>query len=115
MSKERARRRAEREREDAIRTAARAAAQERRERQQSRRRALRAATTDRVRLTPREGRPVGVLASRSRWQAASLLAAYLLVNVIVWVLRPDWPARFGALVVSLLTFPVLRLLIFGRR
>ena len=115
MSKERARRRAEREREDAIRTAARAAAHERRERQQGRRRALRAAATDRVRGGPRAGRPTGVLASRSRLRTASLLAAYLLVNVLVWVLRPDWPSRFGALVVSLLTFPVARLLLFGRR
>ena len=49
MSKERARRRAEREHEAAIRTAARAAEQERRERQEARRRAVKAATTDRLR------------------------------------------------------------------
>ena len=118
MSKERARRRAELEREEAVRAAARAAAQERREREEARRRTVRAFTTDRVRRSSVRiggGRPAGRLATRSRLQTAALVAAYVVANLLVWLVRPDWPARLGAGVVSVLTFPVLRLLLFGRR
>lgn len=114
MSKERARRRAAREHEAALRTAARAAEQERRERQQARRRALKAATTDRVRLAP-VGRHTGVLARRRRRQDVMLVVVLLCLNILVWVVRPDWPARLGALVVTVLAFPVLRLLLFSDR
>ncbi len=114
MSKERAQRRAAREHEAGLRRAARAAEQERRERKAARRRAVRAATTDRVRLTP-VGRPTGTLARRRRTQTAMLVALLVGLNVVVWVVRPDWEARLGALVVSVLAFPVLRLLLFPRR
>ena len=113
MSKERARRRAAREHEAALRTAARAAEQERRERQAARRRALKAVTTDRVRLTP-VGQQTGVLARRRRTQDVMLAVVLLCLNVLVWVVWPDWAARLGALVVSVLAFPVLRLLLFSR-
>lgn len=114
MSKERARRRAQREHEAALRTAARAAEQERRERLAARKRALKAATTDRVRLTP-VGRPTGVLARRRRKQTTVLLVVLVCLNLLVWVVRPDWQARLGALVVTVLAFPVLRLLLLPRR
>jgi hypothetical protein len=114
VSKERARRRVEREREAAIRTAARAAALERRERQTARRRAVRAATTDRIRLAP-VGRPTGVLARRQRIRTSMLVAALLCLNVLVWVVRPDWAARLAVLMLCVLAFPVLRLLLFSRR
>jgi hypothetical protein len=114
MSKERARRRAAREHEAALRTAARASTQERRERQQARRRAVRAATTGRIRVQA-VGRPTGTLAQRQRRRTSLLIALLLCVNVLVWFLRPDWPARLAALVVSVLAFPVLRLLFFSRR
>ena len=114
MSKERARRRAAREHEAALRTAARAAEQERRERQAARRKAVRAATTDRLRVRS-AGRQSGVLAHRRRMQNSMLVAALLCLNVLVWVVRPDWAARLGALVVTVLAFPMLRLLIFSRR
>ena len=114
MSKERARRRAAREHEAALRTAARAAEQERRERRAARRRALRTATTGRVRVTP-VGRPNGILARRRRVQNSLLVAALICLNLLVWVVRPDWPARLGILVVTVLAFPVLRLLLFSRR
>ncbi len=114
MSKERARRRAVREHEAALRTAARAAEQERRERQASRKRALRAATTDRIRLAP-VGQHTGLLARRRRRQDAMLVVVLLSLNILVWAVRSDWPPRLGALVVSVLAFPVLRLLLFNRR
>ena len=114
MSKERARRRAAREREAALRTAARASEQERRERQAARRRALRSATSDRWHRRS-AGRQSGTLARRRRAQGSMLVAVLLCLNVLVWVVRPDWAARLGALVVTVLAFPVLRLLLFSRR
>ena len=45
-----------------------------------------------------------------------MLAVVLVcLNILVWVVRPDWAARLGALVVTVLAFPVLRLLLFDRR
>lgn len=121
MSKERARRRAEREREAAIRRAARAADAERRERRQARRRTLHAATVGRVPVpVGRAGsgrgvaRSYGPLARRNRQQTTGLVAVLVLVNVVVWVVRGDWPAVLGALVVSVLVYPVLKLLLFAR-
>ena len=114
MSKERAQRRAEREREAAIRTAARAAEQERRERQAARTRTIKAATTDRLRLRP-TGRDTGSLARRHRRQTTWVVLGLLVLVVLVWVVRDDWAARLGVLVVAVLAFPVVRLLLFGRR
>lgn len=114
MSKERARRRAAREHEAALRTAARASEQERRERQQARKRAVKAATTDRIRFAP-TGRDTGSLARRRRTQNTVLVVVLICLNILVWVVRPDWAARFGALVLTVLAFPVLRLLLFSRR
>jgi len=113
VSKERAQRRVEREREAAIRRAARAAQDERRERRQARRRTLHAATVGRVRLAS-PGAQTGVLARRHRRQTTGLLAVLVLLNVVVWVVRGDWPAVLGALVVSALVYPVLKLLLFAR-
>jgi hypothetical protein len=48
-------------------------------------------------------------------QTSLLLAMLLAVNVLVWVVRPDWPARLGALVVTVLAFPVLSTLVVRRR
>jgi hypothetical protein len=44
-----------------------------------------------------------------------LVAVLICLNILVWVVRPDWAARFGASVVTVLAFPVLRLLLFSRR
>ncbi len=114
MSKERAQRRAAREHEAGLRAAARAAELERRERQAARSKALRARTSDRLRLRS-AGRQSGVLAQRRRLQNGGLVAVLVFLNVLVWIARPDWEARFAALVVSVLAFPVLRLLLFSRR
>ena len=115
MSKERALRRAGRERETAIRAAARAAEQERRERRAARGRALRRYTTDRLPRPVPVGRDTGALAHRRRVRTTLLVVLLLLINVFVWVVRDDWGARLGALVVSLLVAPVLATLVAPRR
>ena len=112
MSKERALRRAEREREAAIKQAARAAEQERRERQAARRAALRR-TRDRLGFAP-VSRPTGTLARRRRRQHLSTLVVLLAVVAFVFLLRPDWPTRLAAVVVAVLAYPVLRTLLFRR-
>ena len=107
MSKERARRRAEREREAAIRRAAREREAERRSRARARRQAL-TGWVPRPHLTP------GVLAARRRTELMATIGVLLVLNLFVWLVRPDWAARLGALVVSVLVFPVLRLLVSRR-
>ncbi len=114
MSKERARRRAEREREAAIRTAARAAEQERRERQAARKRAVQAATTDRLRRRT-VGRDTGALARRRRGHTTWTVILLLVAVVLVWVVRDDWASRLGIVLVAVLAFPVVRLVLFGKR
>ena len=114
MSKERAQRRAAREHEAALRTAARAAEQERRERQAARKRAFKAATTDRIRFLP-VGQDTGLLTRKRRRQTTMLVIVLLCLHILVWVVRPDWQARLAALVLTVLAFPVLRLLVFGGR
>jgi hypothetical protein len=102
MSKERARRREAREREAAIRTAARAAEAERSARRRARKAALR------KRFVPlTTGRPTGVLARRRRTRLNRVVASLIFVQVVVWVVRPDWQARLAALLVAALAFPVI--------
>lgn len=113
MSKERARRRAEREHEAALRAASRASEAERRERRTARARRLRSAGS-RLRPSP-AGRQTGVLAARRRRQNTVLVAGLLVVVVLVWSVRPDWAARLAVVVLVVLAFPVLRLLLFSRR
>jgi len=48
-------------------------------------------------------------------QRGMLVALLLAVNVLVWVVRPDWEARLAALVVSILAAPVLATLLLPRR
>ncbi|HET6626904.1 MAG TPA: hypothetical protein VFG63_10995 [Nocardioidaceae bacterium] len=110
MSKERARRRAEREKEAAIRAAARAAEAERRERRAARRRTLRRITAG----FGSTGRQTGILARRRRIQRSLLVALLVLLNLLVWMVRPDWEARLAALIVSVLAAPVLGTLLFRR-
>ncbi|WP_395658838.1 hypothetical protein [Nocardioides sp.] len=108
MSKERARRRAEREREAAVLAAARAAEAERKERREAR---VQAVTS---RLPQRRRGPSGILAERRRKQNGALVAVLLAINVLVWILSDDWALRLAALVVSLLAAPVLHTLLFRR-
>ena len=109
MSKERAQRREAREREAAIVAAAKASAAERRERREARSRAVRS------RLPVRHSRETGVLAARRRKQTGATVAMLLVLNVLVWVVFPDWAVRAMALIVSLLAAPVLYTMLFRRR
>jgi hypothetical protein len=112
VSKERARRRAEREAERAraIR------ANEERQARAVRRRALL------TRLTPRPmARPVrfyrqgGLLARRHRAQNAVVALGFLLVQAIAWLVWGSFPISFAVLVLSVLFVPVVVTLAFDRR
>jgi hypothetical protein len=108
MSKERAQRRAEREREAAVVAAARAAETERKERRDAR---LRAITS---RVPRRRSRPSGILAQRRRRQTGATIAMLLALNLLVWIFLSDWAISLAALVVSLLAAPVLHTMLFRR-
>jgi hypothetical protein len=104
VSKERARRREARQREAAVRSAARVAEAERAARKRARQAALR------KRLLPfTTGRQTGVLAQRRRTRLQLVLATLLFLQVVVWIVRPDWQARLAALLVAALAFPVIAL------
>jgi hypothetical protein len=107
MSKERARRRAEREREAADKLAARQRGSERRARARARKQTL-AGWLPRPHLTP------GVLAARRRTELMATVGLLFLLNLLVWLVRPDWAARLGALVLSLVVFPVVLLTVSRR-
>jgi Flp pilus assembly protein TadB len=115
MSKERAQRRATREHEAAIKAAARAAEQERRERRAARTAAVRRHTTGRLPRRTRTARPTGTLARRRRVESSLVVALLVALNVLVWVVTPDWASRLAALVVSVLAAPVLVTLLVPRR
>lgn len=108
MSKERARRRAERERQAAVVAAARAAEAERRERRDARVRAV----TSRLPKPPR--RPTGALAQRRRRQNGALLAGLLALNVLAWIFFGEWELRLAVFVVSVLAAPVFHTMLFRR-
>ncbi|MGN9839415.1 hypothetical protein ACTMTI_14970 [Nonomuraea sp. H19] len=108
MSKERARRRAEREAERA--RAMRA--NEERQARRARRRALLARLTPRPVRIARQG---GLLARRQRAQNAAVAAGFLLVQAIVWLIWGSFFLSFAVLVFSLLLAPVVVTLAFDRR
>lgn len=119
MSKERARRRAERE-------AAAEAERRRREAAANRaesRAALVGGVTGPVRRTResvarwlrRTYPPGDPFARRRRRQTVVLLALLLAVQVLTWWLTPSWALRIGVLGISVLLAPVVRLLLFDRR
>jgi hypothetical protein len=107
VSKERAQRRAEREREQAMRLAARQREAERRARRRVRRQTL-------TRWVPIARLQPGLLAARRRAELTATFGLLFLVNLFVWLVRDDWAARLGALVVSAVVFPVVRLMMSRR-
>jgi Flp pilus assembly protein TadB len=108
VSKERARRRAEREAERA--RAMRA--NEERQARLARRRTLIARLTPRPVRLSRQG---GLLARRHRAQNALVALGFLLVQVIAWLLWGSFFASFAVLVLSVLLVPVVVTLAFDRR
>jgi hypothetical protein len=107
VSKERALRRAEREREAAIRAAARAREDERRQRSAARRRAL-------TGWLPRPRTAPGLLAQRRRRELTVTVCLLLALDVLVWVSQPQWSVRVLAVLVTLLVAPVVHTLLFRR-
>jgi hypothetical protein len=104
VSKERAQRRAAREQEAAVRAAARAREAQRQARRAARRQAF-------ARWLPRSRPLPGELAARRRREVAATIAILVALNLLVWIVRPDWQARLAALVVSALVAPILHLFV----
>jgi hypothetical protein len=105
VSKERARRRAEREAARAVAEAKRMKAEQRR----ARRRALLR------RLRPRERRRAWLLARRSGGQRAALAVGALGALALVWYLIDSWPLRIAFSLLVILLLPVFAIVIFDRR
>jgi hypothetical protein len=110
VSRERARRRAEREAVLARERAVRARQVARR----ARRRALAAALRRPfAALAPRH-RPDSALRRRRGRQNGALAAALFSVNGLLWLVQPSWLLRGSVAVVSLLAWPLLVVLVFDR-
>jgi Flp pilus assembly protein TadB len=110
VSKERQRRRAAREAE----VARAAAVRERKEAKRRRRRERVAALTGWLPRPVKWGTHQGRLADRRRRRQGLLIAAFLVLQVVVFLLSPSWYLRIGVLVLSVLVFPVVSVLVFGR-
>ena len=111
MSKERARRRAERE----AAAAAGRAARERRDQRAARRRAGSAALRARLPRRTRWRRQQGLLARRRRIENGVILGLYLAVQAIVWLATDDPWIRATAVLLGILAMPVLVTLALDRR
>jgi hypothetical protein len=113
VSKERARRRAEREAAAALLAA--------REARRARRRSL--VGVERLRRLPRPpsiATPPGPRAStalgRRRARENGLLLAVLVpLHVVYWLVEPSWAWRLGALVATAIAWPLLVVVLFDRR
>jgi hypothetical protein len=114
MSKDRARRRDEREQAAAVR---RVAAQRRRarvERRQDRRRAL-APVAPRLGYRKRLRRQEGILARRRRAQNGVILCLILASQMVVWLLTDDWRLRVTAALLAVIATPVFVTVVLDRR
>jgi Flp pilus assembly protein TadB len=108
VSKERARRRAERE----------AAAQLEAARAARRARWNVLTRLGRIRRSSAPARPARASTALGRHRArqnAVLLAALVAGNAVYWLLQPAWSWRLGALVASALAWPLLVVVLFDRR
>ena len=111
MSRERARRRAER----AEQVAREQAARDRRAMRTARRRHTAEALRGRLPRRVRYRRQQGLLARRRRTQNAIIALLFLAVEAIAWLVWPDPWARAAALLVGLFALPVLITLTLDRR
>ncbi len=108
MSKDRARRRVEREQVEAAQRRNRAGKVARAGRRRAPRNPLTA-------LTRRRRRPDSILAQRRRRQNLGLVAVLLLLHVLLWTQVPGWGLRATAAILTLLLWPVLVTVAFDRR
>ena len=111
MSRERAKRRGEREQQLARDRAVR----ERREARVARRRSTAQTMRNRLPRRIRYRRQQGLLARRRRTQNAIIALLFLAVEAIAWLIWPDPWARAAALLVGLFALPVLITLTLDRR
>jgi hypothetical protein len=110
VSKDRARRRAEREAAAQLQ-AARAA-------RRARWNVLARLRRARPPASQRPARPAKVATAIGRHRARQngvLLAALVAVDAVYWLLQPSWPWRLGALAATALIWPVLVVVLFDRR
>jgi Flp pilus assembly protein TadB len=105
VSKERARRRAEREAVQAVARAKR----ERLELRRARRRALVR------RLTPRQRRRASLLGRRSPGQRAAIAGVGIGLLWMVWYFVEAWPLRIAFTILAALVLPLLVVVTFDRR
>jgi Flp pilus assembly protein TadB len=111
VSRERAQRRAERERVATLEREAR----ERKASREARRRASTAAWRARLPRRTRWRGQQGLLARRRRAQNAVILGLYLVVQTIVWLLTADPWVRAASALLGVLAMPVLVTLTLDRR
>ncbi len=110
MSKERARRRAEREAAEQLE--ATRAARRARWNVLARLRRVRAATPPPARPPQKASSALGRHRAR---QNGALLAVLVPVHAVHWLLQPSWAWRIGAIVATLVLWPLLVVVIFDRR
>ena len=111
MSKERARRRAEREAAAARAAEARAV----RLRRAARRRGLLHRLRRLIPVPVRQRRQGGLLARRRRAQNGGILLVFFAVQCLAWLLCSTWTARLAVLGLSIFLVPVVVTLAFDRR
>jgi Flp pilus assembly protein TadB len=114
MSKDRARRRDEREQAAAVRRVAAQRRRARADRRRSRRKAI-APIAPRLRHRTRWRRQEGILARRRRMQNGVILCLIAASQLIVWLLTADWWLRFTAAGLAVIATPVLVTLALDRR
>ena len=113
MSKERARRRAEREAVAALE--ADRAARRARWNVLARLRHPRPALQSPPQPRPRAAGSSTALGRHRARQNGVLLAALVAVDAVYWLVQPSWPWRLGAVVATALAWPVLVVVLFDRR
>ena len=109
MSKERARRRAEREALQAVAAARRSRAVARRARLRSLRRRLARP------LAPLKRRRAWLSGRRSPGQRVVIGVAAMTLGLLIWYLVPNWPVRIAFWLLTLLLLPVLAVVTFDRK
>ena len=113
MSKERARRRAEREAAERLATAR--AARQARWNVLARLRRARQPASPQLGSPGSPGKPSSAIGRHRARQNGILLAALVAVDAVYWLAQPSWAWRLGAVAATALAWPVLVVVLFDRR
>ena len=108
MSKERAQRRVEREREAAAAAAERQEAAERQAKRDSRKQAVAKY------LPAAHSRQTGLIAEKKRREVLATVAVLVVLNILIFAVARDWALTALLVVVSVLGAPILYLMLFRR-